>query len=127
MVAGDGVSVEQAENGRAGDGDVGRGVESQRGTGDGDFKRGCAFGIADVRVGDAERERVEWAGRWHSHFPIADAPGKILHGRHGASGEHVDGVGLVCVSGHVAHGDAAIDEGLPAADAAQVTEVGFKT
>ena len=35
-------------------------------------------------------------------------------------------MGLVCVSGHVAHGDSAIDEGLPAADAAQVTEVGFK-
>ena len=56
LVAGDGVSIQQAENGRTGDGDGGRGVEAQRGTGDGDFKPGCAFGIADDRVGDAERE-----------------------------------------------------------------------
>jgi hypothetical protein len=82
--------VNRDRRGRPCHGHDGRGREAQHRAVGRDLKPGRALRVADREVRLRERHRVERPARRHAHLPVAEPAGEVLHGRHGAGGDHVD-------------------------------------
>ena len=88
-------AVERGLHRGAGERDHTVAVELERRSGDSEFQRGRAFGVAGQAIGQPHRQRIHRPRRWHAHVPIALASRPILHGGLHARRDHVDGGGAV--------------------------------
>ncbi len=83
-------AVDRDRRGRARDRHDGGGRESEHGSVGRDLEAGRALRVADREVRLRERDGIERAARRHADLPVPEPAGQVLHGGHGAGGDHVD-------------------------------------
>jgi hypothetical protein len=85
-----GLAVDRDGRGCSRHRDHGRGREAQHGSVGRDLEPGRALRVADREVRLRQRDGIERAARRHADLPVAEPAGQVLHGGHGAGGDHVD-------------------------------------